>query len=297
MDQEYFFPLSNIRKTVDGLWNVARIIEYRIIPGASPYTIRLKEIPDSGAIIQAPSISANISGTPEVFQETNSSPGPGQFLVRYNAGLIQFNENDKGKDIKIDYYGMGSAINADDINYIKSLVDSNYHHSVQSNKLINGTQNLAPSASTEIVHNLNTTEFLVQIQYKSPSYGYKWTNARAVLDFEIVDENKIKISNNSTLTINSNEWRVLLSIFNTKVYYNQTDIPINLFEDIIHNLDSEDLMFQIQYKPSSGQHAGKWIDGESIASISIINNNTFRIYNNSNITIPNNSLRIFIGMF
>ena len=153
MNQEYYFPLANIRKTIDGLWNVINIIEYRQIPEYSPYILRLKEIPDSGSLISAPSISASISGAPQIFQETTTTPAPGQFLVRYNSGHIQFNSADKGKDIKINYYGLGSSINADDINYIKSLVDTNYHHSVQSNKLINGTQNLPPSGFTEIVHN------------------------------------------------------------------------------------------------------------------------------------------------
>lgn len=296
MDQEYFFPLSNIRKTIDGNWNVLQIIEYRKIPESDPYILRLKEVPDSGAIISSPSISA-LSGSPGEFQETTSSPAPGQFLVRYNSGHIQFNSSDKNKEIKITYYGLGSAISAEDINYLKSLIDSNYHHSVSSNKLFIGTQNLAPSGYSDIHHGLNTNEFLVQIQYKSPSYNNKWTNARAVLDFEIIDENTIRINNNSDLEINSLNWRVLISIFNTPIYYISNNIPIGMFEDIVHNLGSIDLLFQIQWKPLTGPHAGKWIDGESISSASIIDENIIRIYNNGNIEIPSNHLRLLISMF
>lgn len=60
------------------------------------------------------------------FSEVTSTPGPGQFRVRYDvrdrlAGLVEFNPSDNGRRIEATYLGRGSAIFARDINRLQSL--------------------------------------------------------------------------------------------------------------------------------------------------------------------------------
>jgi hypothetical protein len=113
------FPLQNIRKSIDGQWNQLYYSETRTIPGsADNYIIDLIEVPDDGTVNPKPVINN--------FTETNIYPPPsGYYYVNYGTGYIGFNQDDEGKDVTIEYYGKGSLVEADDINYLYYLIMNN----------------------------------------------------------------------------------------------------------------------------------------------------------------------------
>lgn len=291
---ENYYPLQNIRKSIAGSWFLVHKIEYHAIPSGAPYEIRLKEVPDDGSLALAPSISGAVVGS---FTETTGVPGINQFIVRYSSGEIEFNYQNAGEDLTVYYYAKGSAINANDINYLKSLIDDNYHHINSSNFIFTGTENLAPSATTEIVHSLGTEDFSVQLQYKTAAYSWCWVNARAVLSFEIYDQNTLKITNQCEDIIDAENWRVLITTFRIPVYLGNQNIPIAGHVDYIHSYNTQDLLFQIQSMPTSGDHQDKWIDGSGIMAVSIIDNNTIRMYNNGTGEILTGKYRLFVNLF
>jgi hypothetical protein len=104
------FPLKNIRKSINGIWNQLYITETRVISG-SDCIIELIEVPDDGSVNQKPIIDG--------FTETTTyPPASGEYYVNYQNGYISFNNNDYGNTVEIKYYGKGTLIEAQDINYI-----------------------------------------------------------------------------------------------------------------------------------------------------------------------------------
>jgi hypothetical protein len=106
------FPLHNIRKSIDGIWDQLYTIETRTIPGsADNYIIELIEVPDDGSINQKPVIDG--------FTETTTyPPASGEYYINYHTGYIAFNENNAGNVIDIKYYAKGSLVEVQDINYL-----------------------------------------------------------------------------------------------------------------------------------------------------------------------------------
>jgi len=111
------FPLNNIRKTINDVWNQLHLTETVTIPGsADNYTISLREVPDDGSVNQKPIING--------FSESTSyPPQQGNYYINYNTGYIQFNENDAGTTIDIAYYAKGSLIQAQHINYLNDQIN------------------------------------------------------------------------------------------------------------------------------------------------------------------------------
>jgi hypothetical protein len=106
------FPLQNIRKSIDGIWNQLYKTETRTIPGsADNYIIELIEVPDDGSVNQKPVIN-NFTET------TTYPPNSGEYYVNYHTGYIAFNNTDTGTTIDINYYCKGSLVEAQDINYL-----------------------------------------------------------------------------------------------------------------------------------------------------------------------------------
>jgi len=84
--------------------------EFHVIPGSSPYVVRLEEMPDSRTGVDIVGFTAS-SGMPTQ---------AGQYYVDYNIGYVYFYSSDGGKSVNPHYYGLGSLVDATDINLIVS---------------------------------------------------------------------------------------------------------------------------------------------------------------------------------
>jgi hypothetical protein len=87
--------------------------EVRNVPNTAPYEIKLYEAPQ----LNSPSTTVITQTTPSLeLVEVGQSvtPGSGQYRVVYyddlGMGLIQFHEDQKGKEVSIKYYGLGHLI-------------------------------------------------------------------------------------------------------------------------------------------------------------------------------------------
>lgn len=105
------FPLQDIRQNFQGNWELEQITESITVPISGDYIVRLKEIPDNGEIESAPIISG-------LARVNTYNPSDGQFSVKYSTGDVKFNSAQSGNLYNITYYGKGSLIEADDINYL-----------------------------------------------------------------------------------------------------------------------------------------------------------------------------------
>ena len=82
--------------------------EWKIVPTASPYKVRLDEVPDKDSGVTVPSYS-----------EVTSLPSQtGEFYVDWVYGYVYFHSSDAGKVVNPQYYGKGSLIDAADLNKI-----------------------------------------------------------------------------------------------------------------------------------------------------------------------------------
>lgn len=106
------FPLVDIRKEINGDWNLEEIIQIITVPSSAPYIIRLKEIPDNGEIESRP-IILGLSENSSIY-----TPSLNEFAVKYSTGDVIFNSGQAGNSFSITYFGKGSLIEADDINYL-----------------------------------------------------------------------------------------------------------------------------------------------------------------------------------
>ena len=294
MIPEDYYPLTNIRKSIAGSWFLVNKTESHVIPSGSPYVIRLKEVPDNGDLISAPVVSGATHG---VYTESFVAPAAGYFLVRYASGEIEFNSTNASDSLNITYYAKGSAVNAEDINYLKTIIDDNYHHSCASNVTYNGNAIIPSGSYVEVVHSLGTEDILVQVQYKTAAYSWRWVDARASLAFEIYNINTLRIYNMSAEDILQANWRVFISVFNTPVLLGSSSIPILSYVNMVHSYNTQDLQFQIQTLPTSGTHQNKWIDGAGIMAVSIIDNSNLRIYNNGSNIIAAGRYRVLINLY
>lgn len=86
--------------------------EYHVISRTSPYYIRLEEVPDSGYGVTIPNYTAS-SSMPIISTE---------FYVDYSIGYVYFYSSEAGKQVSVDYFGKGSAVDAEDINAHTSAI-------------------------------------------------------------------------------------------------------------------------------------------------------------------------------
>lgn len=91
---------------------VGRLIEseFHVVPAFFPYVVRLEEIPDDRIPVQIVGYTAS-SGMP-----TQAAT----FYVDYSIGYVYFHSNDAGKSVNPHYTGLGSLVDAVDINLIVS---------------------------------------------------------------------------------------------------------------------------------------------------------------------------------
>ena len=129
------FPLINVRKDVTSAWQMHHYsgdeVEIIQVPQFSDeygfYTVWLKEVPDSG--------SANLNTTPVKINGLTEFRGipvdpntkrlkltPIQYFVNYQTGQILFHPSQAGMTLKVDYWGKGSLVEADDINHLYEMI-------------------------------------------------------------------------------------------------------------------------------------------------------------------------------
>lgn len=109
------FPQVDIRKDIYGNWQLQSVTESVTVPSGSPYTVRLREIPDNGEIESPPTIDG-------LSRANTYYPGDGQFAVKYSIGTLIFNSAQAGNTYTVEYYGKGSLVDAVDINYLYNRV-------------------------------------------------------------------------------------------------------------------------------------------------------------------------------
>ena len=110
------FPLVGMRRKINGVWELQEKNEEIVVPQISPFIIRLSEVPDNGDIKTAPLISG-------LSRTTGYPPSVGQFYVNYKTGDIEFHAGESGKNLIVNYWGKGSLVEVDDINYLHDNIN------------------------------------------------------------------------------------------------------------------------------------------------------------------------------
>lgn len=151
------FPLINVRKDVTNSWHMnhytGETAEELTIPTAQNkngyYTVFLTERPDNGSI---PSVTSRpiidgyteyTAGTP-INKDLTLKLSDYEYYVNYDTGEILFNKNAAGDIIKVDYWGRGSVVEAEDINVLYDRI-INVENSVGlsfTSFTINGSSNV-----------------------------------------------------------------------------------------------------------------------------------------------------------
>lgn len=105
------FPLENLRQTIDKQWNLIEITQDKTIPSSK--VVKLREVPDDGSNMTKPVISG-------LLETTVYPPNSGEFYVNYCNGYVEFHSDQVGDTLNITYWGKGSLVEADDINYLNN---------------------------------------------------------------------------------------------------------------------------------------------------------------------------------
>lgn len=131
------FPLINVRKDVTNMWHMTHFTgetsELITVPKYSNeygyFTTFLLEIPDPGSATQQytttpPKINGltEFRGTPIDEKTRRIKLLPTQFFVNYQTGELLFHPNVAGYQFKVDYWGRGSLVEAEDINYLANRI-------------------------------------------------------------------------------------------------------------------------------------------------------------------------------
>lgn len=129
------FPLVNVRKDVTNKWHMYHYtgdeMEQIQVPFSSNvygyYTAWLTEVPDPGTdsiSTTAPKISGltEYRGNPINPNTQRIILGPTQFYVNYQTGQMLFHPSQAGNVFKVDYWGRGSLIEAEDINNLHERI-------------------------------------------------------------------------------------------------------------------------------------------------------------------------------
>ena len=86
--------------------------EVRTVPTTAPYQIKLFESPQEN-VPSTTAIETTVGGTPLREMSFNQTPASGEFRVCYDElgnGIVEFNAAQKGVQMNISYYGLGSLI-------------------------------------------------------------------------------------------------------------------------------------------------------------------------------------------
>jgi hypothetical protein len=110
------FPVNNIRKSINDVWQQLYSTETRTVPSATPYVIELYEVPDDGFVNDKPEITG-------LTETLSYPPSAGQFYVNYNNGHLAFNSNESGNTYDIKYWKKGTLVEAEEINYLYDRIN------------------------------------------------------------------------------------------------------------------------------------------------------------------------------
>ena len=106
------FPLQDMRKAVNGVWEQVFVSETITVTGsASNYIVRLKEVPDNGVVNVKPVISG-------LTRTDTYPPTSGCFWINYSTGDIVFSSELVGNTYTVDYWQRGSLVTAIDLNFL-----------------------------------------------------------------------------------------------------------------------------------------------------------------------------------
>lgn len=103
--------MTNVRKGIDGTWQLAYLEESFVVPSSPPYVYYLDEVPDDGTLVAPPAIEG-------LMLSSAYPPQAGWFWCNYRQGLLVFNEAQAGYSLTVAYYGKGSLVEAEEINYL-----------------------------------------------------------------------------------------------------------------------------------------------------------------------------------
>jgi hypothetical protein len=78
-----------------------------------PYTVKLVELPSTNFTVTVPGYT----------QTASITPGPGYFYVDFNTGYITFNPNVAGFNVVVSYSGLGSVVDAQDVDDIQTVLE------------------------------------------------------------------------------------------------------------------------------------------------------------------------------
>jgi hypothetical protein len=101
--------LVNLRQSIDKQWEQIEITQSLVIPASR--VLKIREVPDDGSVNTKPVI-------PGLTETAVYPPLTGQFFVNYCTGYVEFNTAQIGDTVVITYWGKGSLVEADDINYL-----------------------------------------------------------------------------------------------------------------------------------------------------------------------------------
>ena len=205
------FPKTNVRKSVDGKWELVNTNENISVPSSSPYIVKLNEIPDDGTEKERPKISG-------LLETSSYPPSSGRFYVNYKTGTIAFNAAQKGQNFTVNYWKRGSLIDAEDINEIYNLIqtfiDTTSFNDTQIAVYQPNAFSKILSSSDDTVHKaLRTidahTHFLNLTLGGDLSGSWLLTSdTTRVLSVTVIDDSH----NHSNSTLNSLNWSKLLNV-------------------------------------------------------------------------------------
>ncbi len=193
------FPVHNIRKSIDDVWNQLNSTETRIVPSTAPYIIELYEIPDDGSVNNKPTITG--------LSETISyPPSSGEFYINYNTGHISFHADESNTSIDINYWKKGTLVEAEEINYLYNRIntlDSMYTvDSVAPSGNIPGSQWYNTTDNIVYAYDPNRNKWL-SLDRMSFTFGKKGLTNKMYLNYFIGNitstKSGFRISRNATI--------------------------------------------------------------------------------------------------
>lgn len=134
-----YFPLVNVRKDATNTWHMNHFVDStaeEITVPSSPnkygfYSVFLVEKPDNGSL---PNVTSRplIEGYTEYVgyplnEDNELVLGRYEFYVNYETGEIIFHPGAKREILNVEYWGKGSVIESDDINYLYDSIKQLYN--------------------------------------------------------------------------------------------------------------------------------------------------------------------------
>lgn len=134
------------------------------IPSVAPFVIRTVEVP---LLNPANNEDVTIPGFTRVSVLNNNTPGVGNFYVNFSDGRITFDSSAAGQTVLVTYYGLGSEVDADDINGVQNAINT------LENEL---NANLGPQNTLQLGQLTQSEEDSLVATLTSANGGIVWFN-------------------------------------------------------------------------------------------------------------------------